>query len=301
MIGGSRANPKQDVVSFATSSRWSTVVGVGFWSLFHIQCVSSNPSTFEVAVQEGSVHVTPEVSSTKAPMDHPPAPSSLVKPATAECVLVPGVKGELPHYLPTHHVVVTRFASPCSPSPEGIGMVPKSPWLAMGFPCTGGGGRIDIKGKYHHPGAVSFAIGTECPMTPSTKEQVQSLFVEKVGIPQDAPLAAFLPFVVQYWEVIGYQDADMGFIVDLKSPSALDKVWKNFRENRGFGVHLYGRENSWVPGRHLYQVDAVLYPDKRNTFRLSVQGVKILGAEEMQKIRQRCELLRPARHCSAVF
>lgn len=244
------------------------------------------------------------------PLVGPPIPSQQeskvanpnnANPAVSNCIPVAGIKEELPFYLPRQNIVITRFVSPCLPLQGGVGLLPKTQWLAMGFPCTGGGGRIDIKGKYHNPNVVSFVIGPECSMLPTSKDHVQTLAVEQVGMPKDAPLAAFLPFVVQFWEVTGQQDADTGFSVDLRSIPSVEGVWKGFRENHGFGVRLYGRENSWVPGGYFYQVEGSIHQDGRSTFRLQVQSVKKLSDEDTLKVRQRCELLRPARNCGAVF
>lgn len=232
--------------------------------------------------------------------DQPPK-SVAVTPVDLDCVAVPSIKPELPYYVASKNLVVSRFISPCTPSQGGVGLKPKSSWMAMGFPCTGGGGRVDIRGKYHNPNLVAFVIGTECPMVPALKDQVQSLLVDEVGLPKDAPLVAYLPFVVQFWEVMGHKDADTGFAIELRSASAIESLWKGFRESRDFNVRLYGRENSWVPGGHFYQVDASIIPDGRSSFKMKILGVKVLNGEETAKIKARCEGLRPNRHCAAVF
>jgi hypothetical protein len=289
------------------SKRFELGALVVFSSFFH-GCVNRPvPKEFQEEVQgsnSGESVAEPKPPDAELPQSSPQAaksPVGLPDKPTSDCLPVSGISGDLPYYLPNQNIVITRFVSPCLPSKGGIGLSPKTQWLAMGFPCTGGGGRIDIKGKYHNPNAVSFVIGTECTMNPSSKEQVQNLAVDKVGMPKDTTLAAFLPFVVQFWEVAGLEDADTGFTIDLRSPPALEGVWKRFRENHGFSVRLYGRENSWVPGGHFYQVDASLHQDGRTTFKLQVQSAKKLSDEDALKVRRRCELLRPARNCGAVF
>jgi hypothetical protein len=222
-------------------------------------------------------------------------------PGDNECVGVPAIKQDLPYYVASKSLVISRFVTPCTPVHGGVGLKPKSSWLAMGFPCTGGGGRVDVRGKYQNPNLVSFIIGTECPMAPAAKDQVQAQLSETVGLPKDAPLMAYLPFVVQFWEVMGQRDADTGFAVELRSPPSIESIWKDFRENRNFNVRLYGRENSWVPGGHFYQVDATVIPEGRSTFRLKIVAVKKLNPEETTVVKARCEGLRPTRNCAAVF
>ncbi len=219
----------------------------------------------------------------------------------ADCVGVASIKQELPYYVASKNLVISRFVTPCTPVHGGVGLKPKSSWMAMGFPCTGGGGRVDVRGKYQNPNLVSFVIGTECAMVPAAKDQVQAQLAEVVGLPKDAPLMAYLPFVVQFWEVLGQRDADTGFAIELRTPPAIESIWKDFRESRNFNVRLYGRENSWVPGGHFYQVDATVIPEGRNVFRLQIIAVKKLSPEEINVVKARCEGLRPTRNCAAVF
>jgi len=181
------------------------------------------------------------------------------------------------------------------------GVTKKTPWLAMGFPCTGGSGRIDIKGNYMKPKLVSFIIGTDCAMAPQAQDQVKRIGVSTFDLPSESRLMAYTPFVVQYWEVPGMTDADTGYAVELRSAPALEGIWKRVRDNQVFRVRLFGRENTWAPGGHFYQVEADVRLTGRNAFQLAIASVKHLSSEELQAVKRRCEALKPERNCSAVF
>jgi hypothetical protein len=181
------------------------------------------------------------------------------------------------------------------------GYTKKTPWLAMGFPCTGGSGRIDIKGHYHNPKLVSFIIGTDCAMAPSSHDQVRQIATTEFGLPSEARLMAYNPFVVQFWEIPGMTDSDTGYAIDLRSAPAIEGLWKKVRENQSFRVRLFGRENTWAPGGDFYQVEADLRLTGRLGFQISVVSVKALSSEELRQLKARCEALRPERNCSAVF
>lgn len=235
--------------------------------------------------------------------DAPPAEAPAAPPPTPEtCHVVTKLTGELPVYLPGKGVVVTRLMKPCVTRDGQRGFEQDTPWLAMGFPCTGGSGRIEIKGThYHNPKMVTFILGTDCPMSPQDKGTVDKLVRESLDLPPGAKLMAITPFVLQYWEIPGMTDADTGFQVDLRSAAALEGAWKRVRENEPLHVKLYGRENAWVQGGHFYAVDADLRLTGRHAFQVQVTGVKSLSEEELQELKGRCEALRPKRNCTDVF
>ena len=174
--------------------------------------------------------------------------------------------------------------------------------MAMGFPCTGGEGRIDWKGNnYNAPKMVSFLLDTSCPMAPIDPLKLKASVKEEAGLPIESPMIAFNPFVVQYWEVIGYQDADATFSVDLRIGKSLTTGWNSFIKQKPLKVLLIGRENAWVPGNHMYAVDADILWASKNRFTLLVSGARTLKGLELANIKARCEALRPERECGKVF
>jgi hypothetical protein len=64
-------------------------------------------------------------------------------------------------FLPENKIFVTRITSPCLSASGHRGHKRNAGWMAMGFPCTGGEGRIDWKGTNHsRPKMVSFLMET---------------------------------------------------------------------------------------------------------------------------------------------
>jgi hypothetical protein len=236
------------------------------------------------------------VSGTKGELVGPPAPVR-----DPNCVVLAKMPHEPPVYAPAQGVVVTRIMESCVAMDGRRGFTKKTPWLAMGFPCTGGSGRIDIKGNYMNPKLVSFVIGTDCVMAPQGQDQVKRIAIATFDLPSESRLMAYTPFVVQYWEVPGMTDADTGYAVELRSAPALEGIWKRVRDNQVFRVRLFGRENTWAPGGHFYQVEADVRLTGRNAFQLTVASVKHLSSDELQAVKRRCEALRPERNCGAVF
>src|SRR5690606_40330801 len=120
-------------------------------------------------------------------------------------------------------------------------------WIAMGFPCSKGSGKISIKGNYYAPKMISFMVTTDCPMAASTGDFPK--IVQKIlGIPAGAPMLAFNPFAVQYWEIPSSGDADTGFAVELRTSLGVGQIWRQLRGDESLAVRLYGRENAWVQG-----------------------------------------------------
>jgi hypothetical protein len=224
----------------------------------------------------------------------PPLPPST-------CQALAKLPSDPPLALPGKNVVLTRFLKPCI-TPEGQrGYEKTTPYLAMGFPCSGGGGRIEIKGHYANPKMVTFLLGTDCPLAPSSRESVQQLLGSTFGLPVGVKLVAYTPFVVQYWEVPAMEDADIGYALELRSAPAVEGLWRRFLKHEPVRVHLFGRENTWVPGDSFYAVEADLTQSGRTTFQLQVVQVKALPKEQIAVVKQRCEALRPSRNCSEVF
>lgn len=236
------------------------------------------------------------------PKSGAPGAVAATPPPPDTCRVITKLTAEPPVYLDGRGVVLTRIMKPCVTRDGQRGYEKGTPWLAMGFPCTGGSGRVEIKGNnYTAPKMVSFILGTDCGMLPPGREAAEPMVKAVLDMPEGSRLMALTPFVVQYWEIPGMTDADVGFSIDLRSAPALDGLWKNWRDNKPVHVRLYGRENAWVQGGHFYMVDADLKMSGRKSFQLAVTGVKSLNETELGEVKARCDQLRPQRDCSAVF
>lgn len=205
-------------------------------------------------------------------------------------------------FLPENKVFITKIMSPCLSMTGQRGHKKNAGWMAMGFPCSGGEGRIDWKGtNYTRPKMVSFLLETSCQMAPTDHSRLKAEATRVAKISDTAPLIAFNPFATQYWEISGYDDADTSYSIDLRSNQSLEDGWNRFLKGTPLKVLLIGRENAWVPGNKIYAVDGELHPSKKNRFTLKVISARRLSSEELQKFKVRCESLRPERSCSEVF
>jgi hypothetical protein len=223
-------------------------------------------------------------------------------PPPDTCVVLDKLLQEPPVYVAGKSVVLTQLMKPCVTRDGQRGYDEATPWLAMGIPCTGPGGRVELKGNhYTNPKMVSLMFTTDCAMDPAQRETVKTVVTEAFALPPKAKLMAYTPFVVQFWELPGMTDADTGFAVELRSGPALDGGWKKLRDGETIKVWLYGRENAWVQGNKFYMVEGDVKLDGRHTFRLKVDSVKVLGEDEIAAVKTRCEALRPTRNCSEVF
>ncbi|MBM4251951.1 MAG: hypothetical protein FJ146_08260 [Deltaproteobacteria bacterium] len=219
----------------------------------------------------------------------------------ANCVQVPKLPSQPPVILTGKSLVLTKILKPCVTPAGERGVERSSPYLAMGFPCTGGSGRIEIKGHYNNPNLIVFVLGTDCTMSPSTREIAQSTIAQAYELPATMKLAAYTPFVVQYWEVAGVSDADVGYVIELRKAPAVEGLWRRFQQNEKIQVRLYGRENTWAQGDNFYAVEGTLKMTGRTAFQLEVTKVKSLSKDEVAQVRTRCEALRPKRNCTEVF
>lgn len=229
----------------------------------------------------------------------PPAPPP--PPPPDPCLALPKLDPDQPVYLPGKGVVLTRLLKTCSTYDGRRGIEKDSPWLAMGFPCTAGGGRVDLKGNAYAPKMVSFVVSTDCPMTANSKDAIKKAFVDALGLPAESNLIAINPFTVHFWEIPGMPDADTGFTIELRSAPATEGAWKRIREKDKLRVRLFGRENAWVRGDHFYLVEADLYLVGTSQFGLELVSVKPLSKDETEAVKSRCQSLRTARNCSEIF
>ncbi|WP_141732546.1 hypothetical protein [Oligoflexus tunisiensis] len=257
---------------------------------------------------------------TKRPLEDGPASSQSQRPSPAatpaptpgtareapiphpggDCQALPaGIK--LPYYISSASVVVIGFLKKCQTVDGQEGFQRGSSWTAMGFPCTGGRGRIDKKGD-NTPSLVTFHLQNSCPMLPSRTEDVEVLVRQTLKIPVDSRLIAYYPLSVDYWEFVDSTEADVGYRPEIYTPPAITQNWQKFStKNEPLNVRLYGRENAWEPGRKLYEVQAQLYAEGRNTFRLQVTSARVLDDAGRKAVKERCEGLRPRRDCSRAF
>jgi hypothetical protein len=234
----------------------------------------------------------------------PPQPAPTPAPVVPETCFVPAkMPAELPAVAEGRNVVVTRIQKVCTTRDGRPGIEKDTAYLAMGFPCTAGQGRIELKGNnYNSPKIITFIIGTDCPMEPASSAVAKSVVTDAFGFPPEAKLAAYTPFVVQFWEIPGMSDlADTGFTIELRAPQDIEAVWGKVRTKEPMRLRLFGRENSWGQGDNLYLVEADMKLVGRTTFQLSVVKARALTKDEIDQVRTRCEALRPKRNCGAVF
>lgn len=198
-------------------------------------------------------------------------------------------------------LVVTRYLKPCLfPDTGERGVDSSSPWVAMGFPCTGGGQRIEIAGGYWSPKLVGFPLTTGCPMSEIEPLVVSKIAQQSLGLSENAPLAAVIPFATQYWEILGYGEAEVSDVVELRRPNSKKVLWMSFLKGEDIPVKLYGRENSFnTPD--LYEVDAVIRKSADYLFNLQVMDVKKIHKEDENMLYERCEKKTSLKKCSQVF
>lgn len=207
----------------------------------------------------------------------------------------------LPGFSSQLKVVVTRINPPCSTDIGRIGFYDDSSWMAMGFPCTAGGGKYIIRGKSYRPKMIVYGMENDCPMAPSNTSVLRER-VREVKTPFLNPekLIALTPFSLLYWESVQYPDAGVGPSIGMLSPSYLKEGWEKFRSGEILKFKLYGQENAWVSDKHFYAIEADLKSDGHRTFKLELTGVRTMTDEELSDIQKRCERLRPRRSCEAL-
>lgn len=245
------------------------------------------------------------VPSTEIQQDQtPPAatPPKITNSVSDECNSTIDLQEDQAIFLPENKVFITRVMSPCLNALGQKGHKRNAGWMAMGFPCSGGEGRIDWKGTNHsRPKMVSFLMETNCQMAPKDPGKLKTEAIKVLKLQETAPMIAFNPFMIQYWEVKDYSDADTSMAVDLRSTESLSAAWSHFIKGKPLKVFLVGRENAWVPGNKLYGVDGEIMFESKNRFTFKVTHAQLLTPSEREKIKTRCEALRPERACSEVF
>ncbi|MDD9950130.1 MAG: hypothetical protein OXT67_01065 [Zetaproteobacteria bacterium] len=219
-----------------------------------------------------------------------------------EGCLTPGKSvAPLPVWMPELGVVATRYLKSCMSSAHAVrGVDPHTPWVAMGFPCTAGEGKIEVAGHYWGPKIVGFDLGNDCKMLKLMPVQLQEHMPRLLGLQADARVAAHVPFGVQYWEIPEYRDAKVGSIVELRTPRAKKVLWRDFLEGQDIQVNLYGRENAFN-SPNVYSVRARLRKTTERSFALMVDEVKKLDRQQEQQVLLRCEKMTTHKKCAQVF
>lgn len=234
-----------------------------------------------------------------------PPPSSTPPSAPADSAVCVGIGPavKVPYFVQKPPVVLINFLKTCTTAAGEPGFVKGSSWTAMGFPCTGGRGRIDKRGGSESvPALVHFHLQTSCLMDPSSAPEAEKTVRQKLRMPEDSQLIAYYPFSVQYWEFVQFPDRDTGLSPTLYSENGIQQGWMRFvNKSEPIRVKLYGRENAWVRGKELFEVEALLQFEGRSTFRLNVLQAKALSPEEKAAVMQRCDEIKPKRNCAEIF
>lgn len=216
------------------------------------------------------------------------------------CVEFTTLGSEPPVYIEELGFVVSTVQKPCITYEGKKGFYRDSSWVAMGIPCSGGGGKIEWKGKAIRPRIVSFILSTDCPMTPQL-DAIAEFGASNLGFDHHSKLLAYNPFILQFWSIPGFPDAGTGFTVDLRSRSAIDTLWAKLKKQETINVHLYGRENAWIGTDDIYFINASIVGITQHEFRLELLEVKVLSIDEIAAARKKCDLLRPKRGCHLIF
>lgn len=212
------------------------------------------------------------------------------------------VDAQPPFFVKSEQIVVTRIAKSCETDKGQAGFARDTSWMAMGFPCTGGGGMLEYRENFYNPKIVSFHIPNSCALKPAARDTVMQFGVNTLGFGAESNLLAYYPLAIQYWELVDYTDADVGYVVDLRSQKSREEGWKNFSTKKTpLKVRLFGRENAWVKDNRFYQADVQFVFNGRDRFTIEVLDAKALDEKEFKEVQERCEALRPQRPCQTVF
>ena len=230
----------------------------------------------------------------------PPVLAARVELPVDDCVDFSKLGHRPPVHISERGFVVTAVQAPCITYEGMTGYYRHSSWVAMGIPCSGGQGTVEVHGKVIAPKEVLFVLATDCPMRPLQKN-VANYGTSHLGFDDGSKLLAYNPFTLQFWTLPNFPDAGTGFAVTLRSRVALDKLWGKFRNGQPINVHLYGRENAWVAQNLIYFVDANIFINDDEQFQLEVLEVRTLSSEEIAATRRRCNMLRPKQQCHLIF
>ncbi len=210
----------------------------------------------------------------------------------------------IPLFIPSQQgggIMVTRVTKPCITRDGLRGFEKGTEWMALGLPCTGGRGAIDITGKIYNPKMLGFILSTDCNIAPASIDVVKDLG-KTIGLTQEAKLLAYNPLSVQFWEVDGFLDTDVGFRVELRSDDMIRNFWNDFKAHtKKLHVRIYGRENAWVQDDTMFMAEGDFVFENPNHFRFDLQKAKAMSPQDIEQVKQRCEAIKPRRNCGDVF
>lgn len=231
------------------------------------------------------------------------AAAPVVVPTTPADECIPSkVKQVPPFFLADQQVIVTRVAGACDAEGAQPGFQANASWMAMGFPCSGGFGKISYRDHYHNPKWVSFFLSNSCPMLPSDWDGVKKMGETVVGLSRTTKLMAYYPLAIVYWELPDSGDADLGSSIELRRQDAVEKVWPKFRDKKStIRARVYGRENAWVKDNHFYAADIELINEGKEKFRIKVNQASVMDEEQIKEAIARCDKARPMHNCQDVF
>jgi|GEM_PF-2318393 len=198
------------------------------------------------------------------------------------------------------HVMVTKVLKTCSRVDGTMGYRPDSQWIAMGFPCTAGGGEVSVKGHSHDPKFVAYRAGISCPTDPKDMNAVVEL-AKKYGLFVGGKLLAYTPMEVMYWEMEQYPDSGVGSTIELRTDETIKKVWQAYIDKQPVLVRFYGRESSWSRSDNWFEVVGNIVNTTPRRFKIETQAARALTAAEVEQLKQRCLALEPKRDCGSVF
>lgn len=219
---------------------------------------------------------------------------------TDTCKSYTNIGSKPPVFIGELGFVLTSVQRPCITFAGESGFYSDSSWVAMGMPCTGGGGTVEWEGKEERPKTVTLALATDCPMQPNAK-RVAKFGVSHLGFDSANKLIAHNPFILQFWSLPAYPDAGTGYGMTVRSRKAVDMIWYRLKKQKPINIHLYGRENSWIKGNNIYFVSANIVSTSNYRFRLEVVEVRHLSNMEISEARRRCDMLRPKPNCQLIF
>ncbi|MDE3269595.1 MAG: hypothetical protein OYH77_04865 [Pseudomonadota bacterium] len=233
--------------------------------------------------------------------EQPPVQLATAIPTPVDtCKSYTSIGSKLPAFIGEHGFVLTAVQRPCITFAGESGFYSDSSWVAMGMPCSGGGGTVEWEGKEERPKTVTLALTTDCPMQPTAK-QVAGFGVSHLGFDSTDKLIAYNPLILQFWSLPAYPDAGTGYGVMVRSRKAVDMVWYRLKKKTPINIHLYGRENSWSKGNNIYFINANIIGTTDYRFRLEVLAVRHLSNMEISEARRRCDMLRPKPNCQLIF
>ena len=229
------------------------------------------------------------------------AATGITQHPSADCVKLPGAV-KFPYYMADQEAFVVSMNKTCVTADGSPGVAPDSSFLAMGFPCAAGGGKVDITGKhYNNPQMISLLMVNSCPMKPVDQAAFTRIVRERFGLNDKAALLALYPFELHYWELSEFNDADLGEIVELRSTPALRKGWKRLTDGGSLRMKMYGYENGWIEKHHLYSIDVEIKLVARKRFGIQLVSAASMSEEQALEVKKRCESLRIGQNCDRVF